>query len=373
MAPSTKHLTDVLTFGVEEEFVLVDGREAVTVPAAAAVLAGAADHLGDRVQPEFYQTQIETSTDPCSTAAELRADLVEARHVVADAADAAGVRLVASATGLLSPSPLPITQMSRYLDMAWAFPEVVARARTECSGCHVHLGPLGRDEAVALGTHLRPWLPLFQALAANSPFGAGRDRGCASWRYFEFQLWPTVGPAPRLDSGAGYEAAARGLMESGTILDRKMIYWWARPSERWPTLEIRVADVNSDLDVPVLLAVLARGLAATTLARLRADKPIPACREHTLLASHRAAAEIGPAAEIADPLSGTTTAAGLQLADLLDFVGPALKASGDWDTAHELLATVLAYGGGAVQQHVDFQTRGSLVDTVDGLVQRTAG
>ncbi|ACU75434.1 glutamate--cysteine ligase GCS2 [Catenulispora acidiphila DSM 44928] len=371
MASSVEQIRDVLTLGLEEEFVLVDGREPVTVPRAEAVLARIGGRLDGRMHRELFQTQIETNTLPRVTAAELRADLAETRGAAIEAAAGLDTRLVASGAGVLSRRPLPVTQSPRYLEIARRFPDVLAEFESEPSGCHIHLGTLDRDRAVLLGTRLRPWMPLLQSLAGNSPFAAGRDRGCASWRYFEFQHWPSAGPAPSL-TGGGYERAVRRLMESGTVMDRKMIYWFTRPSERWPTLEIRVADVNPDLNVPVLLALLVRGLAATILAALQADQPVPGTDEHRLIEDHRLAARFGLAAEGLDPVSGTLASAEERAASLLEFSRPGLEPGGDLETAALLLAEVRATGGGAAQQRADFQVRGSLSDVVDGLVKRTA-
>ncbi|MFE9561535.1 glutamate-cysteine ligase family protein [Streptomyces sp. NPDC006487] len=103
------------------------------------------------------------------------------------------------------------------------------------------------------GYRMGPWLPVLQALAAYSPFDRGRDSGYASRRAVEHARWPAVGPAPVLDE-AGYEHCAEELVRSGTVLDRRMIYWYARPSEHVPTPEIRVADVNARIGTVVLLA-----------------------------------------------------------------------------------------------------------------------
>ncbi|NUP47401.1 MAG: YbdK family carboxylate-amine ligase [Catenulispora sp.] len=360
-----------LTFGLEEEFVLVDSREPVSVPRAQALLARIGDRGEGRVQPEFYQTQIETSTLPHKTTDELRVDLVQVRRQAADAAAGVGARLVASAAGVLTSRPMQITESPRYLKIARNFPHVVAEIESESSGCHVHVGPLSRDEAVLLGTRVRPWLPLLQAIAANSPFAAGRDRHCASWRFFEFQRWPTVGPAPVLD-GPGYEQVARRLTESGTILDRKMIYWFSRPSERWPTLEIRVADVNPDPHVPLLIAVLLRGLVMTLLGELRAGRPVPGSDDHRLVQDHRLAAQLGLDAEGLDPLTGSVEPVSERLASLLEFSRPGLQMGYDVETACALRAAVSATAGGVGQQRADFRVRGSLADVVNGLAERTA-
>ncbi|WP_412566273.1 glutamate-cysteine ligase family protein [Streptomyces nojiriensis] len=97
-----------------------------------------------------------------------------------------------------------------------------------------------RSQALALANRIRPWLPVLQAIGANSPYDRGKDSGHASWRSVEHARGPTVGPAPVLDE-ADYEHLASTLVRTGTILDRRMIYWYARPSEHVPMLEIRPA------------------------------------------------------------------------------------------------------------------------------------
>lgn len=362
-----------LTLGIEEEFVLVETDGTCTAARAQAVIDRAAERLDDRVQHEFFQTQIETNTDVRSTAAGLWGDLLEARNVLTEAAGRHRCRLVASGTGVVSPRPLPVTAVPRYARMTRRYAPMVSTLRSETNGCHIHIGSLGRAEAVELGSRIRPWLPLLQALAANSPFAAGKDRRCASWRHFEAQAWPTMGPAPALDGESGYERLARGLTESGYLMDRKMIYWYVRPSEHYPTLEIRVADVNPDVAVPVLLAVLARGLAATLRAGLHEGVAAPRGDTEQLRQAHKAVAREGTAASVVDPVGGGLGSVRACLESLLDFSRSGLEASGDTETAGRLVEEVWGRGTGAEAQRADFRRRESLIDVVDGLAARTAG
>lgn len=66
--------------------------------------------------------------------------------------------------------------------------------------------------------------------------------------------WPSAGPTERFGDHAGYERTAAALLEFGTMLDRGMIYFDARPSESYPTVEIRVADVCQDVERAVAIA-----------------------------------------------------------------------------------------------------------------------
>ena len=95
--------------------------------------------------------------------------------------------------------------------------------------------------------HLRPWLPVLSAISVNSPFNSGRDTGHASWRSQLWGGWPTAGPAEPFGDRAGYEAATQALMDSGAAMDKGMLYLDARPPSAYPTVEMRVADVCTDV------------------------------------------------------------------------------------------------------------------------------
>ncbi|AUG75376.1 Putative glutamate--cysteine ligase 2 [Kitasatospora sp. MMS16-BH015] len=361
-----------LRFGVEEEFLLVDKATRVTVPRAHLVVPQAALTLGPRAQHEFLASQVETCSRPVSTAAELRAELASARRAMAAAVESAGGLLVASGTAVLaSRHPLPLTPSDRYRRVAAHVGPVADQTGGEISGCHVHLGDLTRADALAISAHLRPWLPVLQALCVNSPFCEGRDLGAASTRAGRYLAWPTCGPAPVLNP-AEYERTVRRLIARRVILDRRMLYWYARPSEHLPTLEVRIADTNADLDVPVLLAVLLRALAHTFLAAHRAGTPPPRTPSTVVLReAHRQAALGGLAGVGTDPSTGRRLPMRRLVADLAELAAPALAGTGDLETALLLLHRRLTRGTGADRQRAVFARRHSLTDVVDDLARRT--
>lgn len=363
----------VPTFGVEEEFLLVDRRTRLPVERAPRVIADAAGELGERVQAEFFPVQVEICTRPATRLDALRADLVRMRSVVAAAAADAGCLLVASGTPVLSAAgPGRVTDDPRYHRMAARYEGVLDGYDGALCGCHIHVGVEGRGRAVALGNHLRGWLPVLQALAVNSPFSAGRDSGFASWRAVQWSRWPTVGPAPVLDDEAQYEALANALVDCGVLLDRRMIYWYARPSEHVPTLEVRIADVNADLETVVLLAALVRGLAAVLLTDVEAGKPPPDVPCGLLGAAHWRAARSGLAGDGVDPLTGRHAPMS-ELADrLVAFAEPGLAAAGDLAAAQQGLARLRRLGTGAARQRLAYRRHGRLTAVVDELAALTS-
>lgn len=361
-----------LRFGVEEEFLLVDAVTRRSVPRSDLVVSHAARDLGPRAQHEFLATQVEACTRPVGTAAELSAELASARGAMVAAAERAGCVLVASGTAVLpSPHPLPITPTDRYRRVAAHVGPAADQVGAEICGCHVHLGDLDRADALAISAHLRPWLPVLQALCVNSPFCEGRDRGAASTRAGRYLAWPTCGPAPVLDPEE-YEWTMRRLLAHRVILDRKMLYWYARPSEHLPTLEVRIADTNADADTPLLLAVLLRGLAHTFLEAHRSGARPPRMAPAVLREAHRQAALCGLTGLGTHPVTEGRLPMTRLAADLLDLAAPALAEAGDIDLARRLLHHRLTGGTGADRQRAVFARRRSLTDVVDDLARRTA-
>ncbi|MBT2448647.1 glutamate--cysteine ligase [Streptomyces sp. ISL-43] len=361
-----------LTMGVEEEFLLVDRRSRAPVGRGPRVIEAAARTLGPLVQAEFFTAQVEVCTDPTASPADLRAQLARLRAEVIRAAAAEECLLLATGTPVIPPErPLTITPDERYRRMASRFASVLGDYDQVVCGCHVHIGVSSRAEALDLANRMRPWLPSLQAIAANSPFNRGRDSGYASWRAVEHARWPTVGPSPILDEAA-YERFADELVRSGAVLDRRMIYWYARPSEHVPTVEIRVADVNARIDTVVLLAVLVRGLAATLRTEAADGSPTPQPRPARLREAHRRAAAHGLDGDGLDPVSGASLPAWALVARLRERVAPGLAASGDLGLVDSLLDRVRTDGIGAAQQRAAHRSHGRLSHVVDSLAEAVA-
>ncbi|MFD3471074.1 glutamate-cysteine ligase family protein [Streptomyces sp. NPDC058682] len=350
---------------------LADRRTGMPVRRGPRVVEAAVPLLGEQAQTEFFAPQVEVCTRPTATLAVLRSELALLRRVVAEDAAGEGCLLVATSTPAVPPGPpLTVTPGERYERTAGRWSSPVGRYDRMVCGCHIHVGVTGHAQALALANHMRPWPPALQAIAANSPFSLGWDAGWASHRSVEWARWPGVGPAPLLDE-AGYERLAGHLVRSGTLLDRRMIYWHARPSEHVPTLEIRVCDVNADLDAVVLLTTLVRGLATVLLTDIGNGRP-PALPDGRLHAAHALASHRGLIGEGLDPVRREHVPAVRLAQRLLERSAPGLAATGDLDLAAELFDQLRCSGGGAARQRAAHLRRGRLTDVVGELARTTA-
>jgi len=361
---------DGLTFGVEEEFLLVDPDSWRVTTRADDVLAKLPDELQPRVRHELLSTQIEVSTPVCRKLDELRWWLVHLRLCVAEAAERAGCRLMAAGTGLLDfPGNPPVAPGDRYARMADEF-----RALVEVQGvcaCHVHVGVGDRDLAAAVSNHLRPWLPVLHALSVNSPYADGRDTGYASWRSVMVTRWPSSGPPPWLDSAEHHDRTVADLIAAGAMIDKRMVYWYTRLSPRYPTIEMRTGDVCSTVDETVLVAALTRALVANAIAEVRAGHTAPSPDDVLLQAAHWRAARDGLEGMGVDVLGADVRPAWELVDQLVDRVEPALGAHGDREPVEDLVALIRSHGSGAARQRAVYAAHRDVAAVARFLVEQT--
>ncbi|MEE1746532.1 carboxylate-amine ligase [Streptomyces sp. JV184] len=370
MADSSGLRPSVPLMGVEEEHFLVDPLTREVVPYAGDVVRKAAEDLGDLVSGELGRYQVETKTPPCASFGELHGELRRLRTAVEAAAVAVGARTAAvGAVPLGTPIPMPVSDEPRCVEQLRDYRGLVDE-HVICAA-HVHVGVPDRERAVLVSNHLRRWLPHLIALSANSPFFCGRDTGYAGWRRMMWQRWPVSGPPPHLSSYDAYERLLTALVDSGTLPDRRTLFWDIRLSSRYPTIEVRAADVPVTAEESALLAALVRALTVTALRAVERGDTGPGLSAELLRAACWRAARDGLRGEAMDPCTGRLSPADGLLPSLLRHIGPALEEAGDRETVVALLHRLTATGTGADRQRAVHARRGSLHDVVDALVARS--
>jgi len=367
-APGAGRAAGAITVGVEEEFVLLDPSTGAVVLAGPELVRLLDGEPG--VQQELMRFQVETGTGVCTGLDEVGGELVRLRRLAAAAAARLGCRLVASGVApYRTPGLAAVTGQARYRELARRYGRVVAEAGT--CGCHVHVGVPSRDLGVQVLARLRPWLGPLLAVTANSPIAGGHDTGWASWRHVIQSRWPTATPPAVWPDAAAYDAAVRGLIGQGAALDERSVYFLARLSPRYPTVEVRVADVCLDAGTAVLAAGLTRALVATALAEARRGTPVTAAPARQVAAAVTAAARAGLAGPAADPVTGQAVDAPVLRARLLDHVSRALTELGDTETITGLLYRLDQRGTGAGRQRALFTSAASTPAFITALARAT--
>jgi carboxylate-amine ligase len=362
---------NLLTLGVEEEYLLVDMVEPRGVEAVEEVFDRVPEDIRDSVQHEFVRSQIEVASPPQLELGALAEAMRRLRSGLAGAAEQAGVRLVAVGTGPAAGPQARVVDKPRYHRMRERFGDL-SPGQGMC-GMHVHVSVPDDETGVQILNHLRPWLPILQAATANSPIFNGHDTGYASWRSMLWERWPTVGPTPYLESFAQYETLVADLEACGAMLDEGMLYWYARLSANYPTVEIRMGDVTPTVDDAMLLAALTRALVATLLRDVRAGIPAPNVPHPLLMAAHWRAARDGLEGVNIDMATREPRPAWRLMRQLFDYVRPELERHGDLEMATVLMGRLRSRGTGAARQRAVLSRNGSIGDVVDWLVKATRG
>jgi carboxylate-amine ligase len=372
------HTGAVRTIGVEEELLLVQSGSGRALSMAGQVIRRAATDREDTsdgeptgsLGKELQQQQIETDTAPHTDLAALGDDVRAWRRTAIDSARRSGAQVAALGTCPVPVEPR-IVDDDRFRTMSERFGITTAQNLT-CA-CHVHVSVDSREEAIAVIDRIRPWLPILIAVSANSPFWQGEDTSYASYRTQAQSRWPTAGPTELFGSAQAYDELVSSMVATNTVLDSAMLYFDARPSERYPTVEIRVADVCLDASDTVLVAGLARGLVSTAAAEWAAGEAAPRVPVALLRLANWQASRAGLAGDLLDPVTSRPRPARDVVGDLLEHVRPALRESGDEEAVGEGIEALVDRGTGADRQRATHRRTGGLADVVAEAVRITAG
>ncbi len=355
--------------GVEEEFHLIDAKTRRLVTRAPELL----ERLpGDVYVEELQRCVVEVNSGVFTHLADLRDDLTHRRRVLVDTAAELGVGVVASgAVPLAVPAEMEVTETPRYRRMLADY-QLLAREQLIC-GTQVHVDVADRDEAVRIANRVAPYLPIFLALSASSPFWAdGTDTGYASMRSLVWSRWPTTGPAAPVNSAAEYDRLIDDLVGSGVIEDPGMVYFDLRPSDRYSTLELRVCDSCPSVDTIVLVAGLFRALVDREAAALEEGTPPLQVSPTLVRAAMWRAARSGLEGDLVDVEAVEPRPAPQVVEGLIRSLRPHLESTGDWDVVSELSAITLRVGSSSARQRRVLRRRGRLTDVVDLLAAETA-
>lgn len=359
------------TIGVEEEYQIINPQTRELSSRVKQILPKAQKALGEEVQPEVQQSQIEIGTPVCRTLSDVRAELVRLRREVIAAAAKDGNQIAAAGTHPFSHyEEQQVTPKERYEALIRDYQQL--GREIVIFGCHVHVGISDREAAIRVMNRARVWLAPLLALAASSPFWLGSDTGYASYRTEIWGRWPISGPPLIFESHAEYEKLVQALVATKSVEEATKIYWDARLSERFPTVEFRVTDVCMTVDEAVMVAGLVRALARTCYEQAMRDQPFPTARHEIIRAAHWRAARYGLEEDLIDVSAECAVPARELVEKFLAFVRPSLEEYGDWDEVSAIVRETMQRGTGATRQREAYKRTGRLEDVVDLIVAETA-
>ena len=243
------------TFGIEEEYHLVDLASRDLAAAPADLMAACEEELGKQVAPEFFRSQIEIGTQVCQSFDQARAELSRLRSTIArHAASFCLAPIAASTHPFAKKTALETTPKARYQALARDFGGI--GRRLSICGMHVHVAIEDADDRIDLMNQIRYFLPHLLMLSTSSPFWEGEDTGLKSYRLSIFHELPRTGLPQRFESFGEYQRTVDVLVRAGVIEDATKVWWDLRPSARFPTLEMRVTDVCTRMEDALTIAAL---------------------------------------------------------------------------------------------------------------------
>ena len=279
-----------ITLGVEEEFFLVDpkSRNLLADPDPQIFESCKANQGAHKVVHEFLRSQIEISTRVCASVSEVRSALLETRRVMIEGAAQHGAAVLATSTHPFAAwdEQLP-TPNDRYETFANTFQESVRRLLV--GGLHVHAGFGDPETRIRVMTALRRYLPVFNALSASSPFSGGRETGFKCGRLNLMGALPRTSVPRELNSKVEFDRLVQDYQRMEFISDGSELWWDIRPSQTFPTIELRICDIcprlEDTLGIVALYASLVRWLLGQAQeGRLPAEPPTEIIAENVWLA-----------------------------------------------------------------------------------------
>lgn len=335
------------TIGVEEEYQLTDADTGALRSRAQSVLA--TDWSGE-IKREMLANSVEVGTDVCRSAEELRIELGRLRLQASIAAEAGGLRVVATGTHPYTPpgneefTPGPVYERLRaeYRNLA---------VQQSIFGLHIHVSvPPALDRARLINA-TRHFLPYMLAMSASSPLHIGEDTGYASYRSILWRRWPRSGPPPRFENDAEYQRTVGDLVNTGWIDAPGRIYWEIRAHHAYPTLEFRVADVTPRLEDAVLIATLTRALVAGAAAGIVSEPSLSSAAQQVILVENGwKASRDGLAAKLLSVVDGRVVLRPVRelIEELFSSLTPVAEELGDLEVFQQV-GDLLSRGEGAAR------------------------
>lgn len=246
-------------FGIEEELFLADAKSHAAPRKSVKAFHDEAGRRLNAVERELLQLQVEVSTKPSTRFDEARETLSGLRTGLAEIGREHGLKIFAAGTHPMAVWPAQkTTRKARYVKMLDDL-QIVGRRSVVC-GMHVHVEVPRPEARIDMMTRLLPFLPLLLALSSSSPFWERRRTGLAAYRLRAYAELPRTGLPELFDDAADYERYVEAMEWAGAVEDATHFWWHIRPSVRYPTLELRVADSCTRLEDTIAVAALYRCL-----------------------------------------------------------------------------------------------------------------
>lgn len=331
-------------FGIEEEFFIVGEKSAEVLPEADEVFLACAKQLSNgRIKRELLQSQIETATSISSNIYEARSELKGLRAAQATAGAETGRSIIAAGTHPTARWAAQRKSDKDRYDSVVAELQMLAQRNLLC-GLHVHVELPDPELQISVMRRSLPFLPILLALSTSSPFWQGRKTGFSGYRLTSYDEMPRAGLPPSFDSHVQYQEYVGALLNAGVISDASYIWWSIRPSSKFPTLELRIADACTSIEDALTIAALYRCLIRRLSKNRTLNAGLTSVGRALVKENKWQAQRFGIKAELVNPFgdrpaSMTCSAAAARLVELLHDDARALSCLPEIERVSSILTT----------------------------------
>src|SRR5881398_2087470 len=163
-------MTDDYSFGIEEEYFLIDAETKLVARGMPEAFFKAAEAATEgRISREFLQSQVEIVSSTHTSVAEARKELRHLRRTVAAVAAEHGLAILAAGTHPTADwGSMMQTPKERY-DAVMDDLQMIGQRDMLC-GMHVRIEMPDSDMRIDVMSRMLPYVPLFLALSTSSPF-----------------------------------------------------------------------------------------------------------------------------------------------------------------------------------------------------------
>ena len=362
-------ITPSFTIGIEEEYQIIDPATREVRSYVQRFLEEGRTVLPDQIRPEFLQSQVEAGTRICRNVQEARREVIRMRRSICELAERGGLWVAAAGTHPFSSwARQEVSPFGRYPELA-RFLQDVGR-RLLIFGMHVHVGIADQELLIEVMNQIRYFLPHLLALSTSSPFWHGRDTGLKSYRSVVFESLPRTGIPQQFGSYADYRSYVDLLLATGSLAEPTHIWWDVRPSEKFPTLEVRIPDMCTRVDETLCLAALVQAIVVKLVRLRRANQTWRLYRKHLLDENKWRAVRYGIADKLIDFGKAEEVPFPVLIEELLAWVDDVVDELGS-RVEVEYARTILRQGTSADRQLDVYRRTGDLRAVVDHVVEET--
>lgn len=236
-----------LTFGAEEEFILLDSLLKPVSINFNEFSSKIEDSYKKYFSPELHKCMVEIKTDVCKSDFEVISQLEKRRSILTEIMKEKNISVLPMG---IHPNYFAVESE---IESKYPYCDIIEEYQmvgmlNSVAGIHIHVGA-EYDSLAFTFNYLRNLTPFLNAICGSSSFYMGRDTGLKSFRYRMFKIFPRSGIPEPIESLDEYFEKIDFLMKTGSMKKRTSLWSDLRIHPIYKTIEVRSMDMHPNIKV----------------------------------------------------------------------------------------------------------------------------